>query len=801
MRRSTVVLDDGFKPVKALARRKVNERIVALACSASGQQVVALTQTQLHFFIDRRPAGMVERSGNKGVVMTADGTRVILISFDGLQCYDPWGHPCWQTEYRSDNDIHTVDVTRHGGRLLVADGDRLVMLNRDGRTLWCKPTDDFVGGVMLGRNGRCYAGMEKALHSLDAEGNTLWSHRTGKLVHGIAEGEQHVLLTSGRHLICLSRDGNLLWDREVGIHRGLRLSEEGDVVLVVTDTDVRRYDLTGEMQWSHHENEFIEGVAMSPTGDLTLLAAGGEIFGSYRLLCLDRRGEMVWNHRSRNEISQVVLPPHGGEVVAGIGQKVWWFQNLGYLRHHVAQTQEEAYELLERVKSYESDLAGLRDTIAGAAATAESGKLDNLKEAYTRLSSARRRLERLRLRHTEYLDHLPRFLKGLGLVTTLPEELLPAIYPLYSLHSDLSEPGPLAEASDDIRERIKRLNSIRDTFGQQEQPSRHVQEQLHFTELALKELRREQRGLRELSQRRQALTQEVAERVRTVVMDWMTTGRSSHRTADFVHAQREAEHGIEAEVAALRERIVGHLAFVGLDDELDHVALEALKLRAEGEQVLLDGVLVNHCDETLEQATVRLHLEGDGLALAGSEASVLGPLTPESRKSFQFIFTPRKMVDTELVLMAHYYDATGHECKAPLERRRCTLPDCWMKPLEISESEHTELRTCYRKNHAQLTLTLTGLDSARAAEIIEGLPGLHLVDAQRNTGHTIFYLAGESNLKRVTYLTMVILTSTEQQLETEVLCYASTRTGAEALLKALTNRLRTRFMEAGGRLA
>ena len=179
----------------------------------------------------------------------------------------------------------------------------------------------------------------------------------------------------------------------------------------------------------------------------------------------------------------------------------------------------------------------------------------------------------------------------------------------------------------------------------------------------------------------------------------------------------------------------------------------------------------------------------------------LGPLTPDSRQPFQFTFTPRKVVDTELVLMAHYHDATGHECKALLERRRCTLPDCWMKPLKISESEHTELRTRYRKNHAQRTLTLSGLEPTRAAKIIEGLPGLHLVDAQRDAGHTVYYLASESNLKQLTYLTMVILTSTEQQLETEVLCYASTRAGAEALLKALVNRLRTRFMEAGGRLA
>ena len=78
------ILDEKYKPVRIQAKQKVNGEIISLACDKTGQKVVASTNTQTYFFLDRALVETIEKEGIKQVIFSRDGSRVILICFNGI---------------------------------------------------------------------------------------------------------------------------------------------------------------------------------------------------------------------------------------------------------------------------------------------------------------------------------------------------------------------------------------------------------------------------------------------------------------------------------------------------------------------------------------------------------------------------------------------------------------------------------------------------------------------------------------------------------------------------------------------
>ncbi len=115
----------GFKP---FAKQKVGAPVVDLACDSSGEMVAAITVSTLFTYSQRQQLAAVEHEGNRMVRMAADSSRIVLVAFDGLHCYDLWGNPKWA--YATERDVHDVALAPDGSRTLVADGDRLVLLDR-----------------------------------------------------------------------------------------------------------------------------------------------------------------------------------------------------------------------------------------------------------------------------------------------------------------------------------------------------------------------------------------------------------------------------------------------------------------------------------------------------------------------------------------------------------------------------------------------------------------------------------------------------------------------------------------------
>ena len=82
------------------------------------------------------------------------------------------------------------------------------------------------------------------------------------------------------------------------------------------------------------------------------------------------------------------------------------------------------------------------------------------------------------------------------------------------------------------------------------------------------------------------------------------------------------------------------------------------------------------------------------------------------------------------------------------------------------------------------------------------MPGLGLCHRRSESGGSISYLAGRSNLTDTVYLAMLVLKPRgDTGVEMELLCRASQSDAAQELLEELQATLRNKLLEAGGRLA
>ncbi|MEC8878183.1 MAG: PQQ-binding-like beta-propeller repeat protein, partial [Candidatus Thermoplasmatota archaeon] len=425
----------------------------------------------------------------------------------------------------------------------------------------------FVGGVALA-DDRCLVGLERSVRCLDHNGKQLWELRTGQLVRGIVTDNHYVACSSGKRLYCLTTDGNLLWREEVGPLRHLRLVRDGGAILIATDSGTWCFETNGQQLWQVAEEQFIEAAAAVPTGELTTIVTGGEVFGKWELKLLDREGLVLESYSSREEISCLALPEHGGEVVAGIGSRVCWFRNSEFLKRTLTDQLAQVRKLGQKVTAYGPAPPGVEDSLEQVEARVR-GSFDAMQEAYSELKACRQALAAIQQQHVEYLDQLPRLMKSLGLPESQPQELAAQLYPLYALYRRLETVPRQQERR--INEQLARLKKVAETFDGQ-RGSEALQRKLTYTSEALQLLPQERRKLRGLMKEQRAAQKRVEKRLRQAVMDWMTSGSVGVLEEFMAQIEQQQMQRVEGE-ADIRERVRNMMTFAEMSHRFDHLEL------------------------------------------------------------------------------------------------------------------------------------------------------------------------------------------------------------------------------------
>ena len=128
-----------FGRFRPFAKQKAGAPVVDVACDWTGRWVAAVTVGTLLTFRERKLLATIAHEGNRMVRVSEDGSRVVLVAFDGLHCYDLWGNPKWA--YATGQDIHDVALQPDGTGTLVAEGERLLLLDSQGEVRWSHSRD------------------------------------------------------------------------------------------------------------------------------------------------------------------------------------------------------------------------------------------------------------------------------------------------------------------------------------------------------------------------------------------------------------------------------------------------------------------------------------------------------------------------------------------------------------------------------------------------------------------------------------------------------------------------------------
>ncbi|NOZ76153.1 MAG: PQQ-binding-like beta-propeller repeat protein [Euryarchaeota archaeon] len=248
--------------------------------------------------------------------------------------------PAWSVTFAQG--IRDYDMT--ADRIAVAAGEKIILLDMQGRVVWEYrspfPVDDVElqegGGSVLAAGGR-------VLYLLDAAGELLWNRSQGTGIDGMAFSGDSIAVRSGSNLYLLNDNGTLQWSATATGLEGLCLLAPDRIVSGSRD-EVYLFR-NGTLQWTYptadvgkilvhggtifvkagerivflNESGTLEGSL--ETGNITDFAvSGGEllVLGDGSITAYTPSGELLWR-----------WPVDGGEALAASGSAVAYLKDGG----------------------------------------------------------------------------------------------------------------------------------------------------------------------------------------------------------------------------------------------------------------------------------------------------------------------------------------------------------------------------------------------------------------------------------------------------------------------------------------
>jgi outer membrane protein assembly factor BamB len=156
-----------------------------------------------------------------------------------------------------------------------------------------------------------YIGSENYLYALDHYGNTVWKKEMNVLwaSPAVRNGRIYVPTWDG-HLLCLTNDGEILWDQEVGKEiRSSPLVYRDRVFIGADPLNPTFYCIdanTGEIQWSHDALSPIKTSAAA-WNDRVYIVFQNDIYAD-ELCCFDLDGNLVWTYKTADVPEGTCVP-------------------------------------------------------------------------------------------------------------------------------------------------------------------------------------------------------------------------------------------------------------------------------------------------------------------------------------------------------------------------------------------------------------------------------------------------------------------------------------------------------------
>ena len=791
MLRSTSIKLDSWKPVKLLARQSIDDKILSISCDLKGDVVAALTNSSISIFANRELLDNIPLKKGKQVHVSGNTNSILVLTSKNLVCYDLWGQVKW--DYSGVGDGSVLRTTPNFDFVLISHNNTLNKIGRFGEILNEANFDGEIVDFSVDVK-KTVVSTEMGLFILDNDG-TILDIKSDIKSSRVFSTTDHFIAVSESKMIAYSYGGLELWRKEGKVVTDLNFSMDGTQHIFTSDLKTLVcQDRNGDEVWTYRSKENLQGAYSLDSGRM----AG--VFSSSVFHIIDDSGHQAWSYQAREKVVDFSFPSHGGDVIIASENKLHWFQNEGFLRASFNQELLTSEALISKVSVYEDNLDRVKYDI-DKSKSLYSGKFSLVKESFDIITSVNRRLTELHQRHVGYLDGLSNFMEQLGLQGAQTDEMVPHLYPYYSLHSDLGDVSEL----NNLLERAKFMLSKLDTHKFEISVQEIENSNSHFLKEAKKGVSEEITNVEGLIESAKNDVKSLEANVKDLVIEWLRTGQLDDQPRQFLETYHQCETLRYEKQELITNKLENHMAFVDYSDKTEHLLLDSLGFECKS-SVSLNLNLKNVSEGSLSNVFLRIKIEGSGLNLLEPLSGVmrLNHLDTNETYSPIFNFDPVNRSFTRVALIIQYQDEAGRSYTSWLGDIETNFLGCYIEPYKIGEEEHGELRLKHKDSNSHISINVEGLTINKLTNICKNLPGMHLSSFKEENLRSIIYHSSKSSLDASIHLSMIFLRTIggEESLRSalELICHAPDIDKSSELKDELISYLKNRILESNGRL-
>jgi hypothetical protein len=795
MLRSTSIKIDSWKPVKLLARQSVKEGIVALSCDLKGDVAAIISKSSLTIFTNRELLDSVPLKRGRQIHVSDNAERILVLTADALLCYDSWGQIKWT--YRGVDSNSQFCVNDDGTRIALSESNSLKVISRFGEVSWDSTLEDKIRKFVFTPNNSVVVSTISGLFLIETN-NKIVELNSNFVASEISCSSDYLIVNSEDTMIAFSYTGTELWKKEGVATSNVSFSNDGikHVFLMDSKTLVCQ-DRNGDEIWTYRSKDELQDANVLESGNMV------GVYSNTVFHIIDYQGKQAWSYQAREKIVGFSFSNHGGDVIVVSDSKIHWFQNEGFLRTSVNDELDKAEQLFHKVSVYDSNLDQLRYDMEKARSL-QSGKFELVKDSFQIINRVNMRLASLHQRHVGYLDALPSFMKQLGLQGAQTDEMIPLLYTYYSLHSDLSDTSSLSELLERANFLLTKLNRDEPSDSKSDKGSEGPSPN-HFLKEAKRSISEEIINIKGLITSRSKDVESLESNLKYLVIEWLKTGEFDTEPRDFVGTYQKSELIREEKHELVVSKIENSMAFIDYSEKHEHLVLESLNFTCK-DKVSLNLTIKNGSEGSVNNLFFRIRVEGSGLNLAEPISGVIRLNHLEVNESYSpvFRFEPINRAFTKMVMVVQYLDDAGRRYTSWLGEIDADFLGCYVKPSEIDEEKHGDLRLEYKDHTSHAAVNIEGLTINKITNISKELPGMHLCSFKEESSRSIIYHSAKSSLDDSDYLSMIFLRGIggEESLRSalELVCHAPDIEKSSELKDELMSHLKSKLLESNGRL-
>ena len=787
MLRSTSVKQESWKPVKLLAKQPVKNKILALECDSEGKVAVALTANSINIFNERELLNVVNINGGFQLKISSTLENIYVLTSEKFCCFDYWGNQKW--EYISEGLIDDFVVESLGKNIVLRGEKFLIFLNRFGDLDREHNFSESTISMYYTNAGDFLVSTINSIFSLTSDNNFDKILDISEQKRTFFSDEGGITVTS-KNLISFSLTGHILWQKDRYNVNDVAYSNISlKNYFINNNQELICQDRNGDKVWSYSSEDDLEGFKVLKSGMMVAQ------YSNNYFHILDKNGELAWSYYAREKVVDVSFSISGGDIIIASESKIHWFQNEGFLRNQININIEKIESLMSKVLVYESNIGDVEDNFL-LVKEQSGGNFTSLKNSFATIVELRNRLERLHRRHVNYLDSLPDFMHLLGLQGAQTDEMVPLIYPYFSLYGDIEDNSDYVK----LLEYSTHLLSKLDRYDLTKIKNDSIFDQKNFIRDAKAGIKDEIINIQKVIEQSEKELKKLRHDVNTLIISWLESGNVNTKLQDFFYSYADNIRARSIKKDIILEKMESHMAFVDYNTSIDSVKLHKFRFQCR-KDVDLKLEILNNSDKKLVNMKIRAKIEGRGLDLLAPASGVvrIKHLKPVETSPVTFSFSPISRANTRVILVIQYLDNVGRKCTDWLGDVETNFLGCYVKPLKISENEHEHERLNFKDHTSHTSLNIEGLQVNKITKIARDMPGLHLCNIKEEDTRSIIYHAGESSLDGSKYLSMIFLRrlGKDESLKValELICHSTDIDNSSELKEEILSYIKKKLLE------